>query len=317
MSKILVTSNWCIGSDIHDKKTSSIFYEYLNKNLFSYIKDNFSSDDLVIIMGNTLTKSEIVSSYDIIRLDTLLSNIAAICNVNIIVGNNDIIRNKTLLNVMNKKNITVISDSANIIFNNKSILLLATETFEVEGKPDYIFSFYDIECNSSKFISNSGVFSKESGKISVPPPYQIKKYDDSEVGFIVIDTETKSLKFIKNKVSPFHKKVTIKSESDIDNVISLSNDNNVISVEVDENLLSSGNIIKEKINNLIDVKVVSNVKYKKEYVSLSNLDIEYSSIINGTDNEYDEIIRTSISDILSDDEIHIFNEEMRKLKEIL
>lgn len=317
MGKILITANWNIGENTHDKKTTKTFFDYINNNIVKYVSDNFTKDDIVIIMGNILHKSDLVSSQDMLYLNSVVRELSNLCTVYLIVGANDFHKKNTILEVFEKSNVNIIANTCLINIDNKSILLIPYKASS-DASTNYIFT-----CNEANlsggivFTSYTHNLIKDKNKLNIPSPYQINKSDDDKRGFFILDTTNNKIDFIKNKYTPTFRKINIKNESDIDDISKEDLSKSIISVEVDDSLLKKGNIIKEKLNKLIDDKVVTDIRYKKEYISISNLDIEYDTILSGNDDDYDALIYNSISNILDDDEITVYNEEMNKLKTLI
>lgn len=309
MGKILITSNWEIGNDLHSNTET---FKYLNNILLKYIETNLDKNDTCIILGNTLSKPDLIKTNELLSLYDILNSISEKCNVYILIGKNDLHKKKSLLDIFSKNsNINIIADSKTIKINDKYISLIPYKGIYVNEPIDMIFSHDDIETNSLCFTAFNNTLNKNGKKINVPSPYQLSKKDDINKGFFVYDS---NLQFIKNAYTPLYKNIIIKTEEDIDNVITATNGNDKINLVVDESLLSKGNIIKQKINKIIDDKLVDEVKYTKDYISLSKIDVDYDVIINASNSVYDELIENSITPILNDDEYDIFKKELTKLK---
>ena len=134
--------------------------------------------------------------------------------------------------------------------------------------------------------------------------YQMDRNDiNDQKGITILDLESGEIRFEENLFSPVFRKVSIKTEEDIDSLDEIKNSKDYIDLLISNSLLIGNRKLRRKLENLLEVGNFSSV----EYLDDINKDGEISESLKN-DNvddidenisiklDYDEIIRKYIQD---------------------
>jgi hypothetical protein len=134
--------------------------------------------------------------------------------------------------------------------------------------------------------------------------YQMDRNDiNDQKGITILDLESGEVRFEKNLFSPVFRKVSIKTEEDIDSLDEIKNSKDYIDLLISNSLLIGNRKLRRKLENLLEVGNFSSV----EYLDDINKDGEISESLK-SDNvddvdenisiklDYDEVIRKYIQD---------------------
>jgi len=270
MSKIFIISNtqFNISKNLSTKEWLKNMDYYFNNEFIPYLKHNKSDNDILIHLGNLLSKTKNINLEVLKFAQETFKNISSILPIYILNGENDT-HTKTILN--NIKNIEIISEpkEIEILLSQTFTMLPSNSKVEDIDKFDSDYCFFHFNINTpqkdlilkklSKFQKcYCGYYDKNGIMKNVKflgSPYNLEK--DEKKGIIVLETHTNKDKFILNKTSPSFKKITINDDKDlnIDKSIFL---NNYVSLTLNKKLFTDN---KLKIEMLLSENDFTNITY--------------------------------------------------------
>jgi len=283
MSKIFIISNtnFNISKNISTKDWLKNMENYYNNDFIPYLTENVKPNDILIHLGNFLYKSKNVDLSVLNFIQTLFEKISNMLPVYIIEGEND----KLSLNILkNFKNIEIINEPTQIKLLVEQVFTIFPYNTKIEDidkfESDVCFFNFDY-LNSSKkdiIINKLRKFKKcyngyydKNGVVknikNLGSPYNTES--DETKGFIVLDAYNDKDKFIKNKISPNFKKISINSESDL-NIDKEIFNKNYVSLNINKNLLIDN---KLRIDMLISENDIVNISYSDDEIIKDKEDI--------------------------------------------
>lgn len=283
MSKIFIISNtnFNISKSISTKDWLKNMENYYNNDFVPYLTENVKPNDILIHLGNFLYKSKNVDLSVLNFIQTLFEKISNILPVYIIEGEND----KLSLNILkNFKNIEIINEPTQIKLLVEQVFTIFPYNTKIEEIDKFesevcFFNFDYLNSPKKDIIINklrkfkkcyNGYYDK-NGVIknikNLGSPYNTDS-DDTK-GFIVLDVYNDKDKFIKNKISPNFKKISINSESDL-NIDKEIFNNNYVSLNINKKLLIDN---KLRIDMLISENDIINISYSDDEIIKDKEDI--------------------------------------------
>lgn len=273
MSKIFIISNtnFNISKNLNIKEWLKNIYNYYYNEFIPYLKNNVSSNDILIHLGNFLHTTKPVDLNVLNFIQKLFENISDILPIYIIEGENDSLS----LNILkNFKNIEIVKKPTivEILVDQRFTLIPFNsdiDNLDIDKNSD--FCFFNINyLNSPKkdiFIKKinhfkkcyNGYYDKNSVTNNIKnlgSPYNIE--DDSKKGFIVLETHANKDKFILNKTSPKFKTININNEENLNSIPKDSLKNNYVKLNINKKLILDN---KLKIDMLISEYDIKNISY--------------------------------------------------------
>ena len=312
MSKIFIISNtnFNISKNLSTKDWLKNMEIYYKNEFIPYLIKNVKPNDILIHLGNFLSKSRNIDLSVLNFIQKLFEKISKILPVYIIEGEND----KLSLNILkNFNNIEIIKEPTQIKLLVEQVFTILPYNTKIEDidKFDSEVCFFNFDyLNSSKkdiIINKLRKFKKcyngyydKNGVIknikNLGAPYNTES--DEAKGFIVLDVYNDKDKFIINKISPNFKKISINSESDI-NIDKEIFKNNYISLNINKSLLIDN---KLKIDMLISENDIVNITYsddeiikdKEEILELNENSLSLNEMIVDYINKSDSINKNKV-----------------------
>lgn len=298
--KIFLVSNIHFGY----KKIQKDQFSYLKDRIIPYIKENYNDGDIFVHGGNIFNNRNTVNMDIINKTMDVFEELSNIIPIYIIKSENDEL-SSLILNRIN--NINIIDDIKTI--NNITLSTYKKDINDIEKNDIIVFNHDYI--NNIEFYKNilkkfkivicthyDDMNIKDDNIINIGSPYQLNKEHKNKKGFLVIDTDKKKVKFIKNDYSPIYLKIKI---NDINDLINFNNDSlkkNFIDLEINENVIEKKENLN-KLNLLINKYNFNNIIYIKNQ--------DDKPIKNVDTNNFD--IKNIISKYLKDNNLqHIKNE---------
>lgn len=283
MSKIFIigNTNFGISKNLSTKEWQKVMDYYFYNEFMPFLTNNVQPNDILIHLGNFLSKSKTIDLNSLKFIQDLFENIAAVLPVYIIQGENDSLG----LNILkNFKNIEIIKEPKQIEILLSQRFTILPNNIQIEDidkfESDYCFLNMDYLNSPKKDIIVSklkkfkkcynGYYDKNSVTAHIKnlgAPYNIDS--DDKKGFIVLDAYLDKDKFVQNKLSPNFKKISIEKESDLN----ISQDifkNNYVSLTINKRLLIDN---KLKIEMLISEHDITNVTYSDDEIIKDREDI--------------------------------------------
>ena len=314
MSKLFLIGDIHLGlNQIYIDKWLSIHNKYFYEFFIPLLKDNYTKDDYIIILGN-LFNNKTSTNHKILSFALDIFNIFEKLEYKIIIlnGENET-TNCSPLRILEKyKNIKIIKDSTLIKINNKNILLLPWDKPSNQLKNikkqsiDYLFSTINLKgskisqtktmiagINIGDLIEIKNIYSASNNirqnidnfKYIGNPLHMNENDIENDKGIYIIDLYNDSETFIKNDITPIFKNIEILIESDLDKL------------EINKNNF---------INVIIKNELYTNINYRRKIEEYS-----HSKIINDINIINDNIIETTIEND-EDIDINISTEELMR-----
>lgn len=366
MSKIFFIGDTHIGLGYPNSvdKWFKVHKQYFNDFLIPFLKEKVNKDDIIVHLGDLFDNRNVIPINLLNYGMDIVEEISKISPLHIIVGNHDL-WSKSSSDVNSVRpfryipNVSIYDRTSILYFNNKRILMMPyienrldqISLIKKNKDCDYLFCHSDL--NGCKMHLTS-VAHKNPDKIDVDEFASFKRAISGHIhivqnnknftfvgslfqmdrndmgdqkGIFVLDTETDSLEFYPNKISPIFTKVHVKNDSDVENLEDLKSSNDYIDLVISNNLIINNRKIRRKLESLLESgnfasvdylddinngevsveedvssEVSINLDYEdfiREYISLQKYD---KKVLDGIIVEYDKIIQ-------------IYNDSYRKLNQ--
>lgn len=320
MSKIFIISNtnFNFSKNITSKDWLKNLNDYYYNIFIPYLNSNVDDNDILIHLGNFISKSKIIDLNILKFIQELFENLSKILPVFILEGENDEL---PLNMVKHIKRVGIIKKPTEIklLLDQKFAMLPFNTTLNDIDRfdSDYCFFNYDY-LNSPKkdiFISKMKFFKKcyngfyDKNSITnniknLAAPYNVDS--DEKKGFIVLETHTDTDKFILNKTSLNFKNISINTEEDLNLSPDLIN-NNYLTLNINKKLYTDNKIKIDLLlseNNVIGYTYIDDeiLKDKEEIIlndsTLSNINEMVIDYINKSEFDNKEQILKEFKNII-------------------
>ena len=341
MSKIFMISDTHFGiSQNNLDKFLPMMEETFHEFVIPFLRKNVEDGDMMIHLGDLFDNRTSIPILVMNKVEKILIEISKILPIHILVGNHDLwnkgsndVNSVRIFGYMSdnihvhEKTISFEKDNQKLIFmpwiEKKSDMIQEI----VDNSGDYLFCHSDL--NGCRMHLNSvahrnpdkidvhhfgGYKNVFSGHIHITQTnnnfrfigslYQMDRNDiNDQKGITILDLESGEIRFEENLFSPVFRKVSIKTEEDIDSLDEIKNSKDYIDLLISNSLLIGNRKLRRKLENLLEVGNFSSV----EYLDDINKDGEISESLKN-DNvddidenisiklDYDEIIRKYIQD---------------------
>jgi len=303
-----------------------------------YLRSHASEGDILIHLGDLFDNRTSIPILVLNKVERILKEISDILPIHILVGNHDLwnkgsneVNSVRIFGYINS-NITVYEKTTTLEFLGKKIVLMPWVEKRLdmikeisENGGDYLFCHSDL--NGCKMHLNSvahrnpdkidvesfggytDVFSghihitqKNSNFRFIGSLYQMDRNDMSDQkGITVLDLSNGDIHFEPNTFSPVFKKVSVRTEEDIESLDDLKDSKDYIDLLISNSLLIGNRKLRRKLENLLETGNFSSVEYLDDIIK-ENPEINESASIGDEDMsisiqlDYDEVIRKYIQD---------------------
>ncbi len=311
--------------------------ETFHRFVIPFLKKNVKEGDILIHLGDLFDNRTSIPILVLNRVESILREISNILPIHILIGNHDLwnkgsndVNSVRIFGYMND-NIHVHEKTSVIEIDKKRLVLMpwiekrVDMIEEISNNPgDYLFCHSDL--NGCKMHLNSvahrnpdkidvdnfnrynNVFSghihitqKNKNFQFIGSLYQMDRNDmNDQKGITILDLETGNILFEPNLFSPVFKKVSVRTEEDIENLDELKDSKDYIDLLISNSLLIGNRKLRRKLETLLEVGNFSSVEYLDDIVKEGD-EISNEEISESLDNisiqlEYDEVIRKYIKD---------------------
>lgn len=342
MSKIFLIGDTHIGLGYPNKsdKWFSVHKEYFSDFLIPLLKRKYRKGDIIVHLGDLFDNRNIVPINLLNYGMDVVEEISKIGPLHLIIGNHDLwSKSASEINSIRPfrfiPNVFIYDKPGILEFNGINILMMPyienrldqIEVMREFKHCDYLFCHSDL--NGCKMHLTS-VAHKNSDKIDledfrsfrlvrsghihivqqnknfsfVGSIFQMDRNDiGDQKGIFVIDTKDDTEEFFPNLVSPVFKKLTIRDESDVEDLDNFKSTKDYIDLTVSNNLLINNRKLRRKLESILESGSFYSVEYIDDIVSDedSDEDFEMNESVSEEDTislklDYDQIIRNYITD---------------------
>lgn len=311
------------------------FYQFV----IPYLEKNVEEGDILIHLGDLFDNRTSIPILVMNKVEKILTTISKILPVHILIGNHDLwnkgtneVNSVRIFGYINSNIHVHESTSVIDVFGKKLVLIPWVEKrkdliSEIDSNSgDYLFCHSDLngcrmhlnsvahrnpdKIDVDNFKSFKNVF---SGHIHITQEnrnfrfigslYQMDRNDiGDQKGITVLDLVTDKIHFEPNIFSPVFKKVSIRTEDDIDQLDSLVDTKDYIDLLISNSLLVGNRKLRRKIEGLLEVGNFSSVEYIDD-ISSEDPEEKVNKLEedNGVDIsirlDYDEVIRNHIKEM--------------------
>ena len=310
MNKIILITNSRFNYEFpsNHHKWINIQNDYFTNILYPLLRSELTSNDIIILMGNTFENSHTIPPEIIEQYIIFLKELSSISKVMILNGNKDITRSNKKTHSLNSlsslvNDVTIVNNIIHI--DNVTILPPKFTSKDLQSNPASIISNILISNNDQKIITHP-IFNNYTLKFT---PHNIQDVDNiialksllqmssseesNNIGIHLINTLTLEHKLIENLRSPRYSTVHINTSDDID----LLNDNkhtNHINLIISSELLNMDRSAKRKMGFIINEKKFNKISYTT--IETTEPDKVENRKVNPADS-FDSIIRNEILNI--------------------
>jgi DNA repair exonuclease SbcCD nuclease subunit len=305
MSKIFLIGDTHIGLGYPNSvdKWHKVHKEYFSEFLIPLLKREVTEHDIIVHLGDLFDNRNVIPINLLNYGMDVVEEISKIAPFHIIVGNHDLwSKSASEINSVRPfryiPNVKIYDKTDVLEYNGLRILMMPYVESRLEQikiindnkNCDYLFCHSDL--NGCKMHLTS-VAHKNSDKIDIEDFKPFKKVRSGHIhlvqsnnnftfvgsifqmdrndlgdqkGIFVIDTIDGSEQFFPNSVSPVFKKVTVKDETDIENLDTIKNTKDYIDLTISNNLLINNRKLRRKLETLLETGNFASVEYLDDIV---------------------------------------------------
>ncbi len=305
MSKIFLIGDTHIGLGYPNSvdKWHKVHKQYFSEFLIPLLKREVTEHDIIVHLGDLFDNRNVIPINLLNYGMDVVEEISQIAPLHIIVGNHDRwSKSASEINSVRPfryiPNVKIYDKTDILEFNGLKILMMPYVENRLEQikiinenrNCDYLFCHSDL--NGCKMHLTS-VAHKNSDKIDIEDFKPFKKVRSGHIhlvqsknnftfvgsifqmdrndlgdqkGIFVIDTIDGSEQFFPNSVSPVFKKVTVKDETDIENLDTIKNTKDYIDLTISNNLLINNRKLRRKLETLLETGNFASVEYLDDIV---------------------------------------------------
>lgn len=307
--RIWLINNTRFGYKNNSTAWSDTMFDYFNSSFLPMLKKHHKDGDVVVHCGNLFNNSESINTRILNKTMELFDSITGICDLYLVVGENDRVLNNSnsTMNIFKHHDrITVVSDSVMV-----GPVKLVAWAIDVEMDCGVCITSSDVsKCEvepTCKVYSGYGGDAKrvDGNIISVGSAYQLD-YSGGDNGFYIIDSVSGKDMFVKNNYSPVHKVLVVNTMSDLESIDRDYVDKNNICVKINNSLVEESKI---KTDILLSKYKFKKIEYFCDGVTevREKVDYDFSSI--------EDMIRSKLSATCSDETLLEFDNIISIYKE--